>query len=79
MKKTLFRQKTGAYQTTLLICLSYDLLEDGSVVLEKSELPIKLPDDIDQNSQGNPLENHSSWKHTKHKNTGKKAYRNRYS
>ena len=31
-------------------------LEDGSVVpVDKSELPIILPDDIDLNSKGNPL------------------------
>jgi leucyl-tRNA synthetase len=51
-------------------------LEDGSVVpVEKSELPIELPEDIDLNSQGNPLDNHKSWKITKHKLTGKKAIR----
>ena len=51
-------------------------LEDGSVVpVEKSELPIELPEDIDLNSQGNPLENHPSRKITKHKSTGKKAFR----
>ena len=34
-------------------------LENGKVVpVDKSELPIELPDDIDLNSQGNPLENH---------------------
>ena len=38
-------------------------LEDGSVVpVEKSELAIKLPDDVDLNSSGNPLENHTSGK-----------------
>ena len=30
-------------------------LEDGTVVpVDKSELPIELPDDIDLNSSGNP-------------------------
>ena len=29
-------------------------LEDGTVVPEKSELPIELPEDIDLNSSGNP-------------------------
>ena len=38
---------------------SYDLLEDGSVVpVDKSELPIELPEDINLNSNGNPLDNH---------------------
>ena len=51
-------------------------LEDGSVVpVEKSELPVELPNDIDLNSQGNPLEAHPSWKYTVHKSTGKKAIR----
>ena len=51
-------------------------LEDGSVVpVEKSELPIELPDDIDLNSTGNPLDAHPSWKNTIHKATGKKATR----
>ena len=42
------------------------------VPVDKSELPIELPDDIDLNSQGNPLENHPTWKITKEKSTGKK-------
>ena len=51
-------------------------LEDGTVVpVEKSELPIVLPEDIDLNSQGNPLENHPKWKNTIQKSTGKKAIR----
>ena len=51
-------------------------LEDGSVKpVEKSELPITLPDDIDLNSQGNPLDSHPTWKKTIDKKTGKKALR----
>ena len=51
-------------------------LEDGSVVpVDKSELPVELPDDIDLNSQGNPLDAHPTWKKTIHKKTGKKAVR----
>ena len=51
-------------------------LDDGSVVpVDKDELPIKLPDDIDLESNGNPLENHPTWKLTKQKKTGKKAIR----
>ena len=51
-------------------------LEDGSVVpVEKEELPIKLPEDIDLKKSGNPLENHSTWKKTLHKKTGKPAIR----
>ena len=51
-------------------------LEDGSCVpVEKSELPIKLPDDINLNSPGNPLDTHVTWKKTFQKKTGKKATR----
>ncbi len=51
-------------------------LEDGSIVpVDKSELPIKLPEDIDLNQNGNPLESHKSWKNTVHKKTGKSAIR----
>ena len=48
-------------------------LEDGTVTpVEKSELPVELPNDIDLNSKGNPLDSHPTWKFTKHKKTGKK-------
>ena len=51
-------------------------LKDGSVVpVDKSELPVELPEDIDLNSQGNPLDSHLSWKMTVHKATGEKATR----
>ena len=51
-------------------------LQDGSIVpVEKSELPIRLPEDIDLNQRGNPLEKHKSWKNTVHKKTGKPATR----
>ena len=51
-------------------------LENGDIVpVEKSELPIELPDDIDLNAAGNPLETHPNWKITKQKSTGKKAVR----
>ena len=51
-------------------------LKDGSIVpVDKSELPITLPDDIDLNQSGNPLEKHKSWKKTKHKKTGQPAIR----
>ena len=51
-------------------------LDDGTVVpVEKNELPIELPEDIDLNSRGNPLDAHPTWKHTIQKKTGKKAVR----
>ena len=51
-------------------------LQDGSIVpVDKSELPVKLPEDVDLNQNGNPLENHKTWKNTIHKKTGKPAIR----
>ena len=51
-------------------------LKDGSVVpVEKSELPIKLPADVDLKKNGNPLANHPQWKNTFHKITGEPAIR----
>ena len=51
-------------------------LEDGSVLpVEKDELPIKLPIDVDLKKGGNPLANHPSWKKTIHRKTGKTAIR----
>ena len=37
-------------------------LQDGSIVPDKSELPIKLPSDINLDKSGNPLEHHKTWK-----------------
>jgi len=51
-------------------------LKNGEVVpVDKSELPIKLPKDIDINYKGNPLDSHPTWKKTKYKKTGEKATR----
>jgi len=51
-------------------------LKDGKVVpVDKSELPIKLPENVDLNSKGNPLANHPTWKKTKYKKTGESAIR----
>ena len=76
--KTLFRLKDwGISRQRYWGCpIPMIYLENGKVVpVDKSELPIELPDDIDLNSQGNPLENHPTWKITKEKSTGKKATR----
>ncbi len=77
-KKTLFRLKDwGISRQRYWGCpIPMIYLEDGSVVpVDKSELPIELPEDIDINTQGNPLEKHPNWKHTVQKSTGKKALR----
>ena len=51
-------------------------LEDGTIVpVDKSELPVKLPDKIDLKSSGNPLENNIDWRKTTDKKSGKPALR----
>ena len=51
-------------------------LEDGTVKpVEKTELPIRLPEDIDLKKTGNPLENHPTWKYTIDKKSNKRATR----
>ena len=77
-KKTLFRLKDwGVSRQRYWGCpIPMIYLEDGSVVpVDKSELPIELPEDINLNSNGNPLDNHPTWKITTQKSTGKKAIR----
>ena len=50
--------------------------EDGEViVVPDNELPVILPDDIDFNEPGNPLERHPTWKYTTCSETGLKAIR----
>ena len=39
--------------------------EGEASLVDRKDLPILLPDDIDLNVKGNPLEKHSSWKFTK--------------
>ena len=77
-RKTLFRLKDwGISRQRYWGCpIPMIYLEDGSVVpVEKNELPVRLPEDVDLNSKGNPLESHSTWKKTIQKSTGKKATR----
>ena len=77
-RKTLYRLKDwGISRQRYWGCpIPMIYLEDGSVVpVDKSELPVELPDDIDLKSQGNPLESHPTWKNTTQKSTGKKATR----
>jgi leucyl-tRNA synthetase len=51
-------------------------LEDGTILpVDKSELPVKLPIDVDFKKNGNPLANHPTWKKTIHKKTNKPATR----
>jgi leucyl-tRNA synthetase len=77
-RKTLYRLKDwGISRQRYWGCpIPMIYLEDGTVVpVDKSELPIELPEDIDLNSKGNPLDNHPNWKKTLQKSTGKKAVR----
>ena len=77
-KKILFRLKDwGVSRQRYWGCpIPMIYLEDGSVVpVEKSELPIELPENIDLNCLGNPLDSHPTWKKTTQKSTGKKAIR----
>ena len=77
-RKTFFRLKDwGVSRQRYWGCpIPMIYLEDGTVVpVEKSELPILLPKDVDLNANGNPLDVHQTWKHTYQKSTGKKAIR----
>ena len=61
VRKTLYRLKDwGISRQRYWGCpIPMIYLEDGSVVpVEKDELPILLPKDIDLNSKGNPLDAH---------------------
>ena len=50
--------------------------EDGSYrVLDKEELPVLLPYDVNIDGKGNPLNKHDQWKNIKCSKTGKKAFR----
>ena len=76
--KTLFRLKDwGISRQRYWGCpIPMLYLEDGSCIpVDKDDLPVRLPEDVDLNSPGNPLESHPKWKKTVHKLTGKKAIR----
>ncbi len=78
IKKTLFRLKDwGISRQRYWGCpIPIIYLDDGEAVpVEKNELPVELPEDVDLQSQGNPLDSHPNWKHTTQKSTGKKAIR----
>ncbi len=77
-KKTLFRLKDwGISRQRYWGCpIPIIYLEDGTMTtVDKSELPIELPQDVDLNSNGNPLDKHPTWKNTTDKKTGKRATR----
>ena len=77
-RETLFRLKDwGVSRQRYWGCpIPMIYLDNGKVVpVDKSELPVKLPDDIDINANGNPLDTHPTWKFTTEKSSGKKAIR----
>ena len=45
------------------------------IPVSEEELPVKLPDDINFNKPGNPLDHHSNWKNIKCKETGEELIR----
>jgi leucyl-tRNA synthetase len=47
----------------------------GLVMEKKENLPIALPVDVEITGEGNPLDNHPTWKHCKCPNCGKDALR----
>ncbi len=47
----------------------------GIVMEKKENLPIALPDDVEITGEGNPLDNHPTWKHCKCPACGKDAIR----
>jgi len=51
-------------------------LENGEIItVDKNELPVKLPEDIDLKKTGNPLANHPTWKNVIDKKTKLKGIR----
>ena len=77
-RKTLFRLKDwGISRQRYWGCpIPMIYLEDGTIIpVDKSELPVELPENIDLNSKGNPLDSHPNWKNIKDKKSGKKAIR----
>ncbi|MBI3676346.1 MAG: leucine--tRNA ligase [Proteobacteria bacterium] len=47
----------------------------GVVPVKESDLPVKLPDDLNFNVHGNPLDHHPTWKHVKCPTCGSDAWR----
>ena len=76
--KTLFRLKDwGISRQRYWGCpIPMLYLDDGTCVpVDKKDLPVKLPENVDLETPGNPLENHPNWKKTIYKKTGKPATR----
>jgi leucyl-tRNA synthetase len=52
-----------------------DCTDCGTVPVPAHDLPVELPEDIDFDAPGNPLDRHPSWKHTTCPDCGKPALR----
>jgi leucyl-tRNA synthetase len=77
-KKVLYRLKDwGVSRQRYWGCpIPIIYLKDGTAIpVEKKDLPVTLPNDVDLSSNGNPLANHPTWKNTIHKPSGKPATR----
>ncbi|WP_163413963.1 hypothetical protein, partial [Escherichia coli] len=47
----------------------------GVVPVPKTDLPVKLPDDVEFDRPGNPLDRHPTWRHVNCPQCGKAARR----
>ncbi len=77
-KKTIFRLKDwGVSRQRYWGCpIPIIYREDGAVLpVSEKELPVMLPDDVNFEKKGNPLDLHPTWKYTKCFDTGMKAIR----
>ncbi len=64
------RQRYWGCPIPIIFCINC-----GEVPVPEEHLPITLPEDINFNIQGNPLDNHPTWKHVKCPKCNKKAIR----
>ena len=66
----LSRQRYWGAPVPVILCN-----ECGVVPVPKEDLPVKLPEDVDFDQPGNPLERHATWKHVACPTCGKDATR----
>ena len=57
------------------IPVMYRVSDGACIPVPEDQLPVRLPDDIDYNEPGNPLDRHPTWKHTTCPETGEPAIR----
>ena len=63
-EKNLSSERLGYIKAKILGCpIPIIYTEDGKIsTVEESELPVTLPEDIDLSQNGNPFDNHPTWK-----------------